>query len=58
MTGVGPGGEPAMLASGRLASFRACYGKVTSSDEGVAIDSASASVLGVSAGDEVLHVAR
>jgi arginine N-succinyltransferase len=26
---IGPGGEPAMLASGRLASFQACYGKVT-----------------------------
>jgi arginine N-succinyltransferase len=58
VTEVAAGGESAMLAAGRLADFRACFGKVTSSKDGVIIDPAAASVLGVSVGDEVLHVAR
>ena len=58
VTQVAAGGESAMLAAGRLADFRACFGKVTSSEDGVIIDPAAASVLGVSVGDEVLHVAR
>lgn len=58
VTEIVAGGEPAMLAAGRLADFRACFGRVTSSENGVAIDPAAASVLGVSPGDEVLHVAR
>ena len=58
VTEVAAGGESAMLAAGRLADFRACFGKVTSSEDGVIIDPAAASVLGVSVGDEVLHVAR
>lgn len=58
VTEIAAGGEPAMLAAGRLADFRACFGRVTSSENGVAIDPAAASVLGVSPGDEVLHVAR
>jgi arginine N-succinyltransferase len=58
VTEVAAGGESAMLAAGRLADFRACFGKVTSSKDGVIIDPAASSVLGVSVGDEVLHVAR
>lgn len=58
VTQVAAGGESAMLAAGRLADFRACFGKVTPSEDGVIIDPAAASVLGVSVGDEVLHVAR
>jgi arginine N-succinyltransferase len=58
VTAIDGSGEPAMLATGRLADFQVCFGKITASGEGVAIDSAAANILGVSAGDEVLHVAR
>ena len=58
VTDIAAGGEPVMLASGRLVDFRACFGKATASEGGVAIDPASAAILGVSAGDDVLHVAR
>jgi arginine N-succinyltransferase len=58
VTGIDGGGEPAMLATGRMAAFQVCFGKVAAAGDGVTIDSASASILGVAAGDEVLHVAR
>lgn len=58
VTEVAAGGEPAMLAAGRLADFRACFGRVTSSEDGVVIDPACAAALGVQVGDEVLYVAR
>ncbi|BDI61627.1 arginine N-succinyltransferase [Qipengyuania nanhaisediminis] len=52
-------GERAILATGRLDSFRACYGARAVDDEGgVAIDSASADALDVSTGDTVWSVAR
>ena len=58
VTQIAAGGEPVMLASGRLANFQVCFGKATVSEDGVTIDPGSAAILGVSAGDEVLHVAR
>ena len=52
-------GERAILATGRLADFRACYGaRVLDEDGGIAIDSAAADALDVSAGDVVWSVAR
>lgn len=52
-------GEKAILATGRLGSFRACFGaRVLDEDGGIAIDSASADLLDVCAGDAVWSVAR
>lgn len=52
-------GEKALMATGRLASFRSCYGLRALSDDGtVAIDAASAKLLGVREGDEVWSVLR
>ncbi len=55
---VAPGGEPALIASGKLARFRVVQGRVAASDGGVSIDPDAASLLGVRAGDDVLHVGR
>ena len=52
-------GERAILATGRLGTFRACFGaRVLDAEGGVAIDSASADLLDVCEGDMVWSVAR
>ena len=52
-------GERAILATGRLQDFRACYGaRLVDEDGGVWIDSASADALDVKEGDIVWSVAR
>ncbi|ODS60408.1 MAG: arginine N-succinyltransferase [Erythrobacter sp. SCN 68-10] len=52
-------GERAILATGRLGSFRACFGaRVLGEDGGIAIDSASADLLDVCEGDMVWSVGR
>jgi arginine N-succinyltransferase len=52
-------GERAILATGHLGTFRACFGaRVLDGEGGIAIDSASADLLDVSEGDEVWSVAR
>lgn len=52
-------GERAILATGRLGTFRACFGaRVLDGDGGIAIDSASADLLDVCEGDMVWSVAR
>ena len=52
-------GERAILATGRLETFRACYGlRVLDEDGGIAIDPAAADILDVSKGDTVWSVAR
>lgn len=52
-------GERAILATGRLGSFRACFGaRVLDAGGGVAIDSAAADLLDVREGDMVWSVAR
>jgi len=52
------GGEPALVATGRLATFQAALAQVTPSEGGVAIDPVSASALGLETGQELLWVAR
>jgi len=52
------GGERAILATGRLGEFRSCFGLRAIEGDSVAIDAASAEVLGVTAGSEVWSVAR
>jgi arginine N-succinyltransferase len=52
-------GERAILATGRLGTFRACFGaRAVDGHGGIAIDSASADLLDVCEGDEVWSVAR
>lgn len=52
-------GEKAILATGRLGTFRACFGaRVLDGDGGIAIDSASADLLDVCEGETVWSVAR
>ena len=52
-------GERAILATGRLGTFRACFGaRVLDGEGGIAIDSASADLLDVCKGDRVWSVAR
>ena len=52
------GGEPALVATGRLADFQAALAQVAPSEGGVAIDPVSAGALGLETGDELLWVAR
>lgn len=52
-------GERAILATGRLGTFRACFGaRVLDGEDGIAIDSASADLLDVCEGDMVWSVGR
>jgi arginine N-succinyltransferase len=52
-------GERAILAAGKLGTFRACFGaRVSDENGGIAIDSASADLLDVCEGDEIWSVAR
>ena len=52
-------GERAILVTGHLGTFRACFGaRVLDDDGGIAIDSASADLLDVSEGDTVWSVER
>jgi arginine N-succinyltransferase len=52
-------GERAILATGKLGTFRACFGaRVLDGNGGIAIDSASADLLDVCEGDEIWSVAR
>jgi arginine N-succinyltransferase len=52
-------GERAILATGELASFRACYGmRELASDGAITIDEQAARALGVGEGDEVWSIAR
>jgi arginine N-succinyltransferase len=53
----GTGGK-ALLAAGRLGSFRACYGRCHAVDTGFGIDAASAELLEIGPGDTVWWVAR
>lgn len=52
------GGEPALVATGRLADFQAALAQVTPSEGGVALDPVAAEALGLQTGDELLWVAR
>lgn len=55
---IGEGGTPSLLATGRLAEFRACMGEVTMRDDGIVIDAEAARALGVNVGDTVSQVGR
>jgi len=55
---IGEGGTPSLLATGRLAAFRACMGEVTVRDDGIVIDAEAARALEVGVGDTVSQVGR
>ena len=55
---IADGGSTSIIARGRLGDFRACHGRLGLSDGGVTVDSVSASILGVEAGQEVRHAPR
>ena len=48
-------GDDALVATGRLADFRCCFGKV---GDGSTLDSTAAKLLGVEAGDEISWIGR
>ncbi len=52
------GGEPALIATGRLADFRCAYGRLRPCGDGVAIDRTCATALAVSEDAEISHVGR
>ncbi len=55
---IGGGGEPALVATGRLHEFQSALAHLGQSDGGVVIDPVSAGALGLAVGDEILWVAR
>ncbi len=52
------GGEKVLLAAGRMADFRCCYGKVEIHGDGLTIDPQSAELLKVGVGDTVWSIPR
>lgn len=51
-------GETALVATGRLAEFRAAYGTIAPREGGVALDPDAATLLGLAPGDRLVHVER
>jgi arginine N-succinyltransferase len=56
--GENKAGEKRLIATGRLGTFRACYGWAQQREDGLVLDPDGARVLGVEPGDSVTHVAR
>ena len=52
---IADGGDDALVATGRLADFRCCFGKI---GDGSTLDSTAAKLLGVEAGDEISWIGR
>lgn len=52
------GGERVLAATGRLSGFRSAFARVREAGDGVVIDTAAATALGVKEGDGIVHVAR
>jgi arginine N-succinyltransferase len=56
---IGPGGSQALVATGRLESFRSAYANIAEHADGtVTIDREAADLLGLRLGDRLLHVPR
>jgi arginine/ornithine N-succinyltransferase beta subunit len=52
-------GSTELIAAGSLEGFAACYGRARTNEDGtILLDSAAASLLGVTAGDKVLAALR
>lgn len=52
------GGAPVIVASGRLAAFRCCFGTVAPHGDDIAIDPVAAAALGVAIGDTLTYAPR
>lgn len=52
------GGDPTIVACGRLDQFRACHARVVGTDDGIRIDPAAAAALAIEIGSEVHHAPR
>lgn len=55
---IADGETKALVATGRLADFTACYAQIDERDGGITIDARAAKRLGVGVGDSVSHVPR
>ncbi|MBY8820965.1 arginine N-succinyltransferase [Sphingomonas colocasiae] len=55
---IADGETKALVATGRLAEFTACYAQIDEREGGIAIDAGAARRLGVKVGDNVSHVPR
>jgi arginine N-succinyltransferase len=55
---IAEGETKALVATGRLADFTACYAQIDERDGGITIDARAAERLGVNVGDNVSHVPR
>ena len=55
---LGEDAVQSIVATGRLAAFRSCIGRVSSAHGGIVLDREAANALGVTAGDIVTHIAR
>jgi len=58
LAAIGGGDIRALVATGTLADFRACFGFVGVSDDGLTIEADTAEALGVRPGDDLLWVGR
>jgi arginine N-succinyltransferase len=58
LVGVADGGEPSLVAAGRLADFAACMGRVAQVDGGIALDHEAVLALRVEPGAEISYVER
>jgi arginine N-succinyltransferase len=52
---IGDGGADALIATGRLADFRCCFGRMGTDGT---IDAEAARILGVGVGDEISWIGR
>ena len=55
VSGIADGGEDALVATGRLAEFRCCFGKVGADGT---IDADTARILGIAPGDQISWIGR
>ncbi|GAA4777485.1 arginine N-succinyltransferase [Stakelama sediminis] len=55
---VGDGDADAILSTGKLADFRAAYGRIGHDGDGMTVDAAGIEALGVEPGATISHVAR
>jgi arginine N-succinyltransferase len=51
-------GEPMLIATGRLADFRAAWGRVAQGEDGAVIDAQAAQLLGLEPGDIISYIGK
>lgn len=58
VSGMEPGGDPVLLATGHLAEFRAMQGRIRADGATAFVDPGAAEVLGLQQGDTIVHIPR